>query len=75
MDNLRIFRAETARPSQGLKVQEGEARRPQGDVLDYLKKGVSKLSVAKIIGCSPSTLYEWIYRNKLKSYVRRRGQK
>jgi transposase-like protein len=47
----------------------------KGIVLDYLKKGVSKLSVAKIIGCSPSTLYDWLYRNKLKSYVRRRGQK
>ena len=44
-------------------------------ILDYLKKKISKLSIAKIIGCSPSTLYEWIYRNKLESYVRRKGQK
>jgi DNA invertase Pin-like site-specific DNA recombinase len=44
-------------------------------ILSYLKKGVSKLSIAKIIGCSPSTLYEWIYRNKLGSHVRRRSQK
>jgi DNA invertase Pin-like site-specific DNA recombinase len=41
-------------------------------IVDYLKKGVSKLSIAKIIGCSPSLLYEWIYRNKLDNYIRGR---
>jgi DNA invertase Pin-like site-specific DNA recombinase len=31
-------------------------------IKDYLKKGVSKRSIARIIECSPSTLYEWIKR-------------
>ena len=33
-------------------------RRPE--IVDYLNKGVSKRSVAKILGCSPTTLYSWI---------------
>jgi transposase len=43
-------------------------------IISYLKKGVSKLSIAKIIECSPSTLYAWIDRNRLESYVRRKDQ-
>ena len=31
----------------------------------YLKKGVSKRSIAKILDCSPSTLYSWIHRHKI----------
>ena len=34
-------------------------------VLDYLNKGVSKRSVAKILGCSPTTLYLWIRRRRI----------
>jgi hypothetical protein len=41
-------------------------------ILSCLKKGVSKLSIAKIIECSPSTLYAWIDRNTLEIYVRRK---
>jgi DNA invertase Pin-like site-specific DNA recombinase len=32
-------------------------------IKEYLKKGVSKRSIARIIECSPSTLYSWIHRN------------
>ena len=35
------------------------------EILTYLKKGVSKLSIAKILECSPSTLYSWLHRNKV----------
>lgn len=34
-------------------------------IREYLKKRVSKRSIAKIIVCSPSTLYAWIKRHKL----------
>ena len=30
--------------------------------------------IAKIIECSPSTLYAWIDRNRLENYGRRKGQ-
>ncbi len=39
-------------------------------IIDYLKKGVSKASLARIIDCSPSTLYGWIYRHKLESHIK-----
>lgn len=38
--------------------------RPQ--IQDLLNKGVSKRSIAKIVECSPSTLYDYINRHKLK---------
>ena len=34
-------------------------------IVDYLNKGVSKRSVAKILGCSPTTLYSWIRRRRI----------
>jgi len=36
-------------------------------IKDYLRKGVSKLSIARIVECAPSTLYAWIKRNKIKA--------
>jgi DNA invertase Pin-like site-specific DNA recombinase len=35
------------------------------EILTYLKKGVSKRSIARILECSPSTLYSWLHRNKV----------
>lgn len=32
------------------------------DILGYLKKGINKRSIAKLIQCSPSTLYQWLKR-------------
>ena len=43
-------------------------------IISYLKKGVSKLSIAKIIECWPATLYAWIDLNRLENYVRKKGQ-
>lgn len=34
-------------------------------IIDYLSKGVSKLSIAKIVGCAPATLYTWIKRRRI----------
>jgi DNA invertase Pin-like site-specific DNA recombinase len=79
--SARTVEALARRKAQGLPL-----RRPKGakakkvkldehreTIISYLKKGVSKLSIAKIIECSPSTLYAWIDRNRLESYVRRKG--
>ena len=35
------------------------------EIVDYLNKGVSKRSMAKILGCSPTTLYSWIRRRRI----------
>ena len=37
----------------------------RAQIVDYLNKGVSKCSVAKILGCSPTTLYSWIRRRRI----------
>ena len=37
----------------------------RAEIVDYLNKGVSKRSVAKILGCSPTTLYSWIRRRRI----------
>ena len=37
----------------------------RAEIVDYLNKGVSKRSVAKILGCSPTTLYSWIRRRHI----------
>ena len=36
------------------------------EIVDYLEKGVSKRSVARILGCSPTTLYSWLRRRKIR---------
>ena len=37
------------------------------EILKYLKKGINKRAISKLIECSPSTLYEWLKRRKLLS--------
>lgn len=34
-------------------------------ILKYLQKGINKRSVAKLVECSPSTLYLWLKRRKI----------
>lgn len=36
------------------------------DIRRYLKLGISKRSIAKLVDCAPSTLYEWIDRRKIR---------
>ena len=48
------------RPAQQLKLDPHRE-----EIVGYLNNGVSKRSVAKIVGCSPSTLYDWIKRHKI----------
>ena len=35
-------------------------------IIEYLKKGVSKRSIARIVDCSPATLYAWLKRRNIK---------
>lgn len=35
------------------------------EIKGYLKKGISKRAIAKLIECSETTLYEWLKRRKL----------
>lgn len=56
------------------KIDGGKLGRPKGqaellkldafhdEIIGYLKKGINKRSIAKLIECSPSTLYQWLKR-------------
>lgn len=37
----------------------------EDEIRNYLKKGINKLAISKLIECSPSTLYLWLKRKKL----------
>lgn len=39
----------------------------QDQIVSYLKKGVSKRSIARIIECAPATLYAWLKRRNIKA--------
>ena len=45
-----------------LKVKLDDKR---SEILSLLDKGVSKRSIAKIVDCAPSTLYDWFKREKI----------
>ncbi len=48
------------RLSSKLKLDEFET-----EIREYLAKGISKRSIAKLLDCSPSTLYDWLERKQL----------
>lgn len=50
------------RQSASLKLDPKEA-----EIRTYLAKGISKRSIAKLLDCSPSTLYDWLERRGLHS--------
>ena len=35
------------------------------EIINYLKKGINKRAIAKLIECSPSTLYQWLKRRRI----------
>jgi len=70
--SLRTKEALARRKAQGLPLgrPRGQAKsvkldEHREDILKYLKIGVSKRSIAKIVECSPSTLYSWLKRSHL----------
>jgi DNA invertase Pin-like site-specific DNA recombinase len=48
------------KPATHLKLDEKEA-----EIRYYLQKGISKRSIAKLLDCSPSTLYHWLERRHI----------
>jgi DNA invertase Pin-like site-specific DNA recombinase len=36
------------------------------EIMGYLKKGINKRAISKLIECSPSTLYQWLERRNIK---------
>ena len=72
--SVRTKEALAKKKAEGVKLgrPKGRAKHLKLDphrelILSYLQKGVSKLSMARIIECSPSTLYAWLKRNKIKA--------
>jgi DNA invertase Pin-like site-specific DNA recombinase len=71
--SVRTKEALARRRAEGVKLGRPRGEAPnlkldsQRDViLDYLRKNVSRRSIARILECSPSTLYSWLRRNKIK---------
>jgi DNA invertase Pin-like site-specific DNA recombinase len=71
--SVRTKEALARRKAEGVKLgrPRGEAPRLKLDsqremILDYIGRKVSRRSIARILGCSPSTLYAWLRRNKIK---------
>ena len=52
------------RPRGKASVTKLDAR--EKEIKGYLKKGVSKRSIARIVECSPNTLYSWLKRKGIK---------
>lgn len=48
------------RRSSKLKLDEYES-----EIRSYLAKGISKRAIAKLIECSPTTLYDWLQRRNI----------
>jgi len=40
----------------------------ESEIRHYLAKGISKRSIAKLVECSPSTLYDWLERRQIHVY-------
>jgi DNA invertase Pin-like site-specific DNA recombinase len=70
--SLRTKEALSQRKAQG--IQLGRPKGPstvlrldsyKEEILGYIKKDISKRSIAKLIECSPSTLYYWLKRRRI----------
>lgn len=71
--SVRTREALSRRRAEGVQLgrPRGEAPRlkldSQRDIIEeYVAKKVSRRSIARILGCSPSTLYAWLKRHNIK---------
>ncbi len=78
--SLRTKEALTRRKDSGLPMGRPKGRAAtvklddhRDQIQSYLKKGVNKRSIAKIIECSPTTLYNWIERERDRKKTARPG--
>lgn len=60
------------RKADGFKLGRPQGKAPllkldsfHDEITGYLKKGINKRAISKLIECSPSTLYLWLKRRKL----------
>jgi DNA invertase Pin-like site-specific DNA recombinase len=72
--SARTKEALAKRKIDGMKLgrPKGHAERLKLDahhdmIMGYLKKGINKRAISKLIECSPSTLYQWIERRHIKT--------
>ena len=70
--SLRTIEALAAKKAAGVKLGRPPGRlekvkldKHADEIKTYLRKGVSKRSIAKIIECAPSTLYGWLKRRNI----------
>jgi DNA invertase Pin-like site-specific DNA recombinase len=55
---------------KGRKSDHKKLDKHREQILDLLNKRVHKTSIARIIGCSPNTLYEWMEANDLRRFIK-----
>lgn len=48
--------------AQHVKLDDKEA-----EIRGYLRKGINKRAIAKLVDCAPSTLYDWLNRRGIKA--------
>jgi DNA invertase Pin-like site-specific DNA recombinase len=74
--SLRTTEALALRKAQGVKL--GRPSRPaervkldnhEKEIRAYLAKGISKRSIAKLVDCAPSTLYDWLERKGIRQKI------
>lgn len=73
--SLRTTEALAKRKAEGKPLGRPKGRQSASLKLDpkeseirlYLAKGISKRSIAKLLDCSPSTLYDWLERKGIRS--------
>lgn len=81
--SARTTEALARRKAQGLPLGRPKGRlsdekkldRRKDEIKDLLQKGVHKTSIARIVECSPNTLYQWMEANNMTRYIKRRKKK
>lgn len=81
--SARTTEALARRKAQGLPLGRPKGRtnderkldKRKDEIKDLLQKGVHKTSIARIIGCSPNTLYLWMEANNMSRYIKQRKKK
>jgi DNA invertase Pin-like site-specific DNA recombinase len=63
---LRTSEALAKRKAEGKRSARLKLDAKEAEIRGYLAKGISKRSIAKLVDCSPSTLYEWLARRKIR---------
>ena len=51
---------------KGSKAKRVKLDDKEAEIRSYLDKGISKRSIAKLVECSPSTLYDWLARRNIR---------